>query len=391
MAGGMPSCALHHGLITRRSPSHQPSPPPPPQVHRVLPDMTPLDVVNVLYSLSYLRFSMHGRLATRLLNALLKPSASAAGQLQPHHLALAIWSVGRLGMAASPKALALLLQQAEPVLCRMTAQELSMLLIGLAKVPGDYAVPGSFYEAVQDAVAVLLPGMGGQDHMNVVWALGKLRAPLEEEWLLRVLQAGGCTMALWQPRELSATLLSLAALVESGQLRAVPPEWLESFWLASEPLLPHFSPQELSNVISSAAKLQAAPPAGWLAAWSDAVEARLHDFTGLDLVCPLHALTRLRQAPRRGWLDAFLLEAHAKVNDLYPQGMISIRRALLKLEQRGKVARDTMESLEFLLEVWQEQRRAKEALYQRRAALVHWKGEEVGAGRGAAGAAAMQR
>jgi hypothetical protein len=108
----------------------------------VLPDMTPVDAVNVLYGLAFLRFALPRGLANRMLGLLHSWPPDRQPQLQPHHLSLAVWSLGRLQLLPRQGALEALLQQAQPLLGAMGPQELSMLLLGLAKMPGQGGAGG---------------------------------------------------------------------------------------------------------------------------------------------------------------------------------------------------------------------------------------------------------
>jgi len=307
--------------------------------HSALPRMDAQALVNVAWALATLDYRPHASWAQTWQSALLQQLQS----LTPQGHANALWAAVHLGSAPAPHWLACISHMLLTDPAQFQPQELSMLLLALAKADAGQVVGHGSVAAAADAGLAQLRCLSITHAAWMVWGLAHLRyrpcgsqmAALYAHTQPLLAQADAKTLpnlvlALAKLHRLPPTpppqqLLGVHApqhavhqlqhdqphtqqqVPDRTSTQGPPPAWVDSLLAATEPLLPGMAPHSSAMLVYSLSQLGVTPPPAWVSALLSATRRQLQPGsapTPACLMCAAVALARWRAQPGAAYLSA---------------------------------------------------------------------------------------
>lgn len=206
------------------------------------------------------------------------------------------------------------------------SRDLSTVLWALArlKMPLEATQLQVFLDAVFEQCSSFNP----QDICLTLWALQRLQAPITQHWLHHVLDQQSKQLETYMPRELA---LSAYAVARTGQPALT--SWTTALLAASERHLNNCPARDLSTLLWSVSKLgmSASNMRPWLHKWLQASQAQLPDFASAELSAAVVALSCLSCRPPRAWLRRLYGQLYWTADQFELQQITAIIASLARL------------------------------------------------------------
>lgn len=189
-------------------------------------------------------------------------------------------------------------------LCALVHRVARLAAPGAPRAPRSAADQQALASVLTAAESELLAAMDGATPGGlaaVLWDFARLHHAPSPEFLQTWFFATMPLLPSGTPSELSSALWALAALG-----CAPPREWTQRWLDATEGQLAVAQISDLTNTAWALAKLDAAPAKPWLQQWEAAFEVKLEEAAPNELSNALWAVAMLRHVPARGWLRAVL-------------------------------------------------------------------------------------
>ncbi|KAG1660684.1 hypothetical protein FOA52_015895 [Chlamydomonas sp. UWO 241] len=269
------------------------------------------------------------QLGFRALDALaLRTAARAtAGEAPPAELVNALFVLATVGHNPGYAPIGAIHAALAPHLSALSAQALTNVLWGAARM-GGRAPPADYLAAATEAAGNALAD-GRLAPYQIAFIFGSLvtlGAELSPEWVDALLERARVSMPALGGHDVALILNTVQKL---GHVTTYA--WMSDVEAHVSLRLEAYTPQELTTVAHALVRLHHRPASEWLCAFDAACCERMGEFSPDNVVMLLWALVELGHAPSEEFLAEWCASARVKLPDIAPRDLVSSLACLARL------------------------------------------------------------